>query len=103
VTVSAITIEARIAARVQEPQRPEERAGQTLEQEDRDGARQDDQRGVHDRRAHFERGLDDDRVGRLRAALEATLSEAPQDVLDVDDRVVNDHAEGDHAPPIPWC
>ena len=51
-----------------------------------------DQRRVDDRAAHLERGLEDDRAVDSGAALAAMLAQAAHDVLDVDDRVVDDDA-----------
>ncbi len=83
---------------VREDERPEERAGQALEEEDGQERGDDDQRRVDDRAPNLERGLEDDPRLRLRAVLCSVLAQASPDVLDVDDRVVDDHPERDHEP-----
>ena len=81
--------------RIGERQRLEEGAGQPAHEEDRHHRQHDDQRRVDDRAADLERGFEDDGRGRFAAALLAVLAQAPDDVLDVDDGVVDDGAEGD--------
>ena len=97
VTVSATISEARTASAYEiasgwknAPDRPPMKKTGS----DRDD---DDQRRVDDRAPHLERGLEDDRGRRATAARQAVLAEPADDVLDVDDGVVDDHPDRDHA------
>ena len=84
--------------RVGERQGHEEGAREPAHEQDRRHGQHDDQGRVEDDAADLERGLEDDGRGGLAAALLAVLAQAPDDVLDVDDGVVDDRAEGDHEP-----
>ena len=53
---------------------------------------------VDDGTAHLEGGLQDDAGRRPVAALLPMLAQTPHDVLHVDDRIVNDDADGDYQP-----
>ena len=83
---------------VGEHERPEERARQALQEEDRDDRHDVDHRRVGDRAAHLDRGVEHDPERRDVAALGARLAQASDDVLDVDDRVVDHHPDRDHQP-----
>jgi hypothetical protein len=50
---------------------------------------------VDDRATHLERGVEHDAERRARRRREAVLPQAAVDVLDVDDRVVDDLADRD--------
>ena len=98
VTVSATTIEASSASAYD--RRADGRTSRTApEQEDRHDRDDLDQGRVDDRAAHLERGLEDDpRRSTSHCPAFAALAQPPNDVLDVDDGVVDDVAEGDHEP-----
>ena len=55
----------------------------------------DDERGVDDAGANFVGGGHHDIEHRARIALLAVLAQAPEDVLDVDDRIIHQLADGD--------
>jgi hypothetical protein len=74
----------------------EERAGQPIQHEDRQHGRDLDQGGVDDRAPHLHGGFEDDPGRRPGPPLRAMFTQAPNDVLDVDDRVVDDVAQSDH-------
>ena len=82
--------------RIGKRQGPEERAREAFHEEDRQQRHGVDQRSVDDGAAHLERGLEDDAANRLGASFPAILAEASHDVLDVDDGIVHDDADGDH-------
>jgi hypothetical protein len=81
-----------------EHERPEERARQAVQKVDGDQGRDDDQRRVDDRAPHLQRRFEDDARLRSPRGCRAVLAQAAPDVLDVDDRVVDDDAERDHEP-----
>ncbi len=78
-----------------ERQRPHEMAldagGKQLRQEHRDH----DQGCVDDRSPHFERRFSNDVQPRQRARRQCIRAHAPQNVLDADDGVIHQYAEGD--------
>ena len=53
---------------------------------------------MNDGLAHLERPLEDDARRRLGAPFSASLAKSPQDIFDVDDRIVHDDPDGDHKP-----
>ncbi len=80
---------------VGDPERGEEAPGHPRQRDDRQ-EHQDHREGrIDDRAADFEGGFEDDNCGgsRVRAAL--VLAQTPGDVLDADNRVVDDLAERD--------
>ena len=84
--------------RVGQRQRLEERPGQPLQEQHRHGRRDDDQRRVDDRAPDLERGVEDHLRRRHATARQPVLSQPSDDVLDVDDGVVHERAQGDDQP-----
>jgi hypothetical protein len=78
---------------VGEDQGLEEGSCEALEEEDRSHSGEDDQCRVDDRPANLERRVEDDSGGRPAGALRALLPQTANDVLDPDDRVVDDDAD----------
>ena len=83
---------------VREDKRVEEGAREPFEKEHGHHGDDDDQRRVDDRAPHLEGRLEDDTCDRSRGSLQTVLPQAPHDVLNVDDRVVDHDAERDHEP-----
>jgi hypothetical protein len=84
---------------VRDRERPEERRGHPAHEQHGDQHHGVDQRRVDDGLSHLERGLENDPADRLADhALAAVLPQPSHDVLDVDDRVIDDDADGDDEP-----
>ena len=73
-------------------------AGQPFHNEDRQQGHYFDQGRVDDGVANLQRGLENDSRNRRALPLLAMLAETPHDVFDVDDRVIDNSAEGDYEP-----
>ena len=97
VTVSATTSEADSARDEGEAERAEQPAFQPRQEEDRHEDQNDDQGGDEDRAQHFLRRRGDDFGRRPAIALRQTplLLQPAEDVLDRDDRVVDQQADRD--------
>ena len=92
VTVTATTIETTTANRY-EAAIGGRNAPASLHEERGQQHGDDDQRREEDRAAHLEGGVDHDLPGRRSVTLLPLLADAPRDVVDVDDRVVDQHDE----------
>ena len=76
-------------------ERREQTAFDAGERKQRHEHQHDDERGVDDARAHLVGGGDHDIEDGARVALLAVLAQAAEDVLDIDDGIVDELADGD--------
>ena len=77
-----------------EAKRREELALQTAHQQHRQEDECDDEGGVHDGAPHFQRGFEHHGEERTRLRQREIFAQAAQDVFDVNDGIVHDHADG---------
>ena len=80
---------------VRDAERREQASFDSAQREEWHEDQDDEHRREHDRVSYFARGITDDVDGWTRALEAAVLAEAPEHVLDVDDRVVDELANGD--------
>ena len=79
-------------------QRREELALQTGEGEHGQKNQRDDEGGVNDGAANFERGVEHHVEERARVRQQLIFAKTAEDVFDVDDRVVDNFTDGDGEP-----
>ena len=69
-----------------------------MHEQHRQRGQQDDRRGIEHRAAHLDHGTRDDGQRRLAFAPVAGLAQPAHDVVDAEDRVVDDHGHRKHQP-----